>query len=51
MMREAGGNKIDVQRRDLLRRERGTRFHQHFHPHAETIGIELLVTARLIGMP
>ena len=29
----------------------GARFHQHFEPHAETIGVELLVQAWLGGAP
>lgn len=48
---EPGNHEIDVHPRELLRRYGGTRFHQHFEPHAETIGVELLVQAWLGGAP
>ncbi len=48
---EPGTHEIDVHLRELLRRYGGARFHQHFEPHAETIGVELLVQARLAGVP
>ena len=48
---EPGNHEIDVHLRELLRRYGGARFHQHFEPHAETIGVELLVQAWLGGAP
>ena len=51
VLREPGDHQIDVHLRELLRRDGGAGFHQHFEPHAETIGVELLVQARLAGAP
>jgi hypothetical protein len=36
-------HEIDIHPRELLRRNSGTGFHQHFEPHAEASGVELLV--------
>ena len=51
VLRERSDHQIDVHVREFLRRDVGARFHQHFEPHAETIGVELLVQAWLASAP
>ena len=51
MLRERGHHQIGVHVRECLRRDGGARFHQHFEPHAEAIGVELLVQAWLASAP
>jgi hypothetical protein len=51
MLRDCGDHQIDVHVRESLRREGGAGFHQYFEPHAETIGVELLVCAWLANAP
>src|SRR5262245_5544538 len=51
VLREPGDYEVDVHPRELLRRGGGAGFHQHFEPHAETIGVELLVPAGLGSAP
>ena len=51
MLCERSDHQIDVHRREFLRRDTGARFHQHFEPHAETIGVEVLIEAWLSSTP
>src|SRR5262245_17595274 len=45
VLRQPGDHEIDVYPRELLRRRCGAGFKQDFEPYAETIGVELLVSA------
>jgi hypothetical protein len=47
---ESGCYEVGVHLRELLREARA-RIHQHFKPHTEAIGVELLVAPRLLGAP
>src|SRR5262249_28421143 len=51
MLRESGDHEVDVHPRELLRGGGGAGFQQHFEPHAETVGVELLVPTGLGGAP
>jgi hypothetical protein len=51
MLRERSDHQIDLDRRNFLRGDRGAGFHQHFEPHAETIGVEALVQAGFASAP
>jgi hypothetical protein len=51
VLREPGDHEGGVYPREFLRSRGGVVFDQHFEPNAETVGVELLVTARPGGAP
>ena len=51
MLSERRDHEIGVDLRELPRRDVGAGFQQHFEPHAEAVGVEMLVNPWPIGAP
>jgi hypothetical protein len=50
-LRESGDHEIGIDLRDLSRGDIGTQLHEHLEPHAEAIGVELLLESWLVAAP